>query len=438
MKRLFICTLILSMAFLLQSWSLFKIFRKNVGPENGFVWYETKENGLIGAVDKNENELLPCQFKAIELSNDWKDGNATNDYLWQLKWNVVDKHGDKLEIRLYIFDDGWRYYHTSNMRTEKTKVSNNNYNNVVIPYARNQKISTLFNRKDWRDWFVTRNAPSITKQHYFFVLISQYGCGIYTENGEAIIPIERQAGLIHACEQDGRAWYMYDNTICDAHGTEIFRYDDNFVAWKNINNSKWFQREYQELVDEYKWYGGFDDQIIYDAEKGFGSLQEKNLDDMYEGLYIKFTGIKLSSNSSSFDVQPSGNNNRAKLINLRTYKQSSGSVYPSNGYYGGGQFYGGGQYMPTPNNEMSTYDNGSNSNPGLSAAQYQQNYNGYEDIVKGIFRTFEITGSDMPYAARLMNMQTLRDTQKQMYDTRQEAASHGITIPQSYYETARP
>ena len=300
---------------------------------------------------------------------------------------------------------------------------------MVIPYAKDQYITTLYNSKDW---YAIENAPSITKLHYFYVLISQYGCGIYTENGEAIIPIERQAGLIHACEQDGRAWYMYDNTICDAHGTEIFRYNDNFVAWKNINNSKWFQREYQELVDEYKWYGGFDDQIIYDAEKGFGSLQEKNLDDMYEGLYIKFTGIKLSSNSSSFDVKPSGNNNRAKVINLRTYTHSSGSVYPSNGYYGGGQ------YMPTPNYEMPTYNNESNGNSGLSAAQYQQNYNGYEDIVKGIFRTFEITGSDMPYAARLMNMQTLRDTQKQMYDTRQEAASHGITIPQSYYETAIP
>lgn len=431
MKRLFICTLILSMAFLLQGCR-----KKHVGPKNGFVWYETKENGLIGAVDKNENELLPCQFKSIKLDDDLKDGNYL-DYLWQLKWNVVDEHGDKLEIRLYIFDDGWRYYHTSNMRTEKTKVSSNDYDNVVIPYARNQKISTLFNRKDWRDWFVTRNAPSITKQHYFFVLKSEYGCGIYTENGEAIIPIERQAGLIHACEQDGRAWYMYGNTICDAHGTEIFRYDDNFVAWKILNDSKWFQREYQELVDEYKWYGGFDDQIIYDAEKGFGSLQAKNLDDIYEGLYIKFTGIKLSSNSSSFDVQPSGNNNTARVINLRTYKQSSGSVYPSNGYYGGGQFYGGGQYMPTPNNEMPTYYNGSNSNPGLSAAQYQQNYNGYENIAEGVIRSLQMN-SNMNYGPRSQNMQTLNDAQNNMRRIRQEAASHGITIPQSYYETARP
>lgn len=342
MKKLFICTLILSMAFLLQGCR-----KKHVGPKNGFVWYETKENGLIGAVDKNENELLPCQFKSIKLDDDRKDGEPTVDYLWQLKWNVVDEHGDKLEIRLYIFDDGWRYYHTSNIRTEKTKVSNNNYNNVVIPYAKNQTIHTLFNCTVWRDWFVTRNAPSITKQHFFFVLISEYGCGIYTENGEAIIPIERQAGLIHACEQDGRAWYMYDNTICDAHGTEIFRYDDNFIDWKMLKSSKWFQREYQELVDEYKWYGGFDDQIIYDAEKGFGSLQAKNLDDIYEGLYIKFTGIKLSSNSSSFDVQPSGNNNTARVINLRTYTHNSGSVYPSNGYYGGGQYTSYPQYNPS-------------------------------------------------------------------------------------------
>lgn len=94
----------------------------------------------------------------------------------------------------------------------------------------------------------------------------------------------------------------------------------------------------------------------------------------------------------------------------------------------------GNSYNTSPNQST----NGYNSNPGLSAAQYQQNYNGYEDIVKGIFRTFEITGSDMPYGAKTQNLQTLRNSQNEMRRIRQEAASHGITIPQSYYETARP
>lgn len=94
----------------------------------------------------------------------------------------------------------------------------------------------------------------------------------------------------------------------------------------------------------------------------------------------------------------------------------------------------GNSYNTSPNQST----NGYNSNPGLSAAQYQQNYNGYEEVVKGIFRTFEITGSDMPYGAKTQHMQTLRSSQNEMRRIRQEAASHGITIPQSYYETARP
>lgn len=317
MKKIVICTLIISLAFLMQGCR-----KKHVGPENGFIWYEVQEKGLYGAVDKNDNILLPCQFQSIELSNDWKNGNYNMDYLWQLKWSVVDEHGDNLEIKLYMFDDGWRYYYTENLRTEKTKVSNRYYNNVVIPYAYNQSILTLFT---YHKSYITDNAPSITKQHYFYVSISGYGCGIYTEKGEPIIPIERQVGPIIACEQDGRTWYMYENAICDAHGTEIFRYD-NYVLWRDLKHLKWFQRNYQELVDKYKWYGLWE-QIVYDADKGFGSLQQKNLDDVYEGLYIKYTGIKISSNSSSFNVKPSGNNNRARVINLRTYSQSGSSTY---------------------------------------------------------------------------------------------------------------
>ena len=73
----------------------------------------------------------------------------------------------------------------------------------------------------------------------------------------------------------------------------------------------------------------------------------------------------------------------------------------------------------------------------LTAAQYQSIYNGYEDVVKSVFRAFEIC-PDMNYGPRVQNMQTLRDAQKSMRSTRQEAARYGITIQQSYYETATP
>ncbi|MBQ2540242.1 MAG: hypothetical protein II551_01185 [Paludibacteraceae bacterium] len=335
MRKLISYTLILLLVITMQGCR-----KKHVGPENGFVWYEVKENGLYGAVDQNDNELLPCQFQSIELSNDWKNGNDYTDYLWQLKWNVVDENGDKLEIRLYTFDDGWRYYYTRNLRTEKTKASNRDYSNVVISYADNQSISTLYASKKG---FVTKNAPSITKQHYFYVSISQYGCGIYTENGEPIIPIERQVGPIAACEQDGRAWYMYGTTVCDAHGTEIFRWstDDCISPYDyNLNNSRRFKDLCEEFMTQYKWFGELVlSGIVYDSERGFGSLQAKyDVDDNLVDYYIRYTGIKLSSNSSSFDVKPSGNNSNGKYINLRTYTQGNGSVYPSNNYDDGGHY----------------------------------------------------------------------------------------------------
>lgn len=334
MKKFITYALVLSLATVLQGCR-----KKHVGPDNGFVWYEIKENGLYGAVDQNDNELLPCQFQSIELSNDWKDGNAYTDYLWQLKWNVVDEHGDKLEIRLYTFDDGWRYYYTTNLRTEKTKVSNRDYDNIVIQYAENQTISTSYSSKKG---FFTENAPSITKLHYFYVSISQYGCGVYTENGEAIIPVERHVGPIIACEHVGRAWYMYGTTICDAHGTEIFKWSiDDCVNRHSLKRYRKFADYYEEINLDYKWFGDIDDRLVYDSEKGFGSLQEKYDEDDVIDYYIRYTGIKLSSSSSSFNVTPSGKNNKGKYINLRTYTQSSGSTYPSNNYYGG-------DYSPMP------------------------------------------------------------------------------------------
>lgn len=390
MKRLFICTLILSMAFLLQGCR-----KKHVGPENGFVWYETKENGLIGAVDKNENELLPCQFKSIKLDDDYANGNSWYEYEWQLKWTVIDQYDKELHITLYIYDDGWRYYeiHYEN----KSCLAIQNYNNITMSFNVFCSFVLTYHNKS-----VFRDAQGLTKLKYFYVTADGIGDGFYRADGTPIIPVERKYRLIRPHEKDNRAWYDcqldYDNNyrmsvVCNSQGTEIFRYSNA---------------------------GGCE----YDSEKGF-----------YAPLsYINethYTNIKLGKNSSSFNVEPSGDNDPAKVIDIRTYKQSSGSVYPSYNYYGGGQ------YMPTSNYEMPTYNNESNGNSGLSAAQYQQNYNGYENIAEGVIRSLQMN-SNMNYGPRSQNMQTLNDAQNNMRRIRQEAASHGITIPQSYYETARP
>lgn len=318
MKKYFYIVLLVVFSLILQGWNIFKVFNKHEGPENGFVWYLIKENGLYGAVDEKDNILLPCHFQSISLVNDWKNGNDYTDYLWQLKWEVIDEHGDCLDIRMYTFDDEWRYYTTYNKRTEKTKVSNRYYDNVVIPYEK-QSVSTLFRNKKG---YITEDAPSITKLHLFYVSISQYGCGIYKENGEAIIPVERRVGPIVACEGAYRVWYMYNGVVCDAKGTEIFRtsYGD-YVLPVEIKNQRQFMDLYDEITEQYKWYGVGFKYLIYDADKGFGSLQAKYDDEDYIiGYYIKFTGIKLGKNSTSFDIEPSGDNEPGKLIDLRTYR----------------------------------------------------------------------------------------------------------------------
>lgn len=90
---------------------------------------------------------------------------------------------------------------------------------------------------------------------------------------------------------------------------------------------------------------------------------------------------------------------------------------------------------PLPIQESSTMQ--STSEAHLTEAQYLHNYQGFEDIVKGIFETFRIA-PDMHYGPRVQNMQTLHDCQKSMREIRQEAAKYGINIPQSSYETATP
>lgn len=91
---------------------------------------------------------------------------------------------------------------------------------------------------------------------------------------------------------------------------------------------------------------------------------------------------------------------------------------------------------PTPNPEPGPIP--TEKTGGLTEIQYRHAYQGYEDIVKRILETFQICGSDMPYTARLQGIQTMKSAQKDMIRVRQEAASYGIIIPQSSYETVSP
>lgn len=95
----------------------------------------------------------------------------------------------------------------------------------------------------------------------------------------------------------------------------------------------------------------------------------------------------------------------------------------------------GGSYGSNSSYQQSSYDSyGSSSNSGLTQAQYQSNYQGFEYVVKGVLRSYEIN-PDMGGVSDATNRRTLRDAQSQMRRIRSEAAQHGITIPQSSYET---
>lgn len=315
---------------------------KHVGPENGFVWYKIKENGLYGAIDKYDNVLLPCKFQSIELSNDWKNGNKYNDYEWQLKWNVIDKHDKDLEIRLYIYDDGWRYYSLYDKKSQKSAIADRSYN-IIIPFS-TCKIESTYGTKDARCLYHVDWATCITNCHLFYQykLFDEVKRGLYTENGTPIISLERGYSSIFPCCTSNRCWYLCkcntETVVCDSHGTEICRFNTDGCKGYSKFNDYGNRHKLPKNIEKYKWMGAMDYYypIAYDAEKGFTCFYEVCDQDGYpiydsdgERIYkLHHTGIKLSSNSSSFDVKPSGNNEPARTINLRTYTQRSGSVYP--------------------------------------------------------------------------------------------------------------
>lgn len=425
---------------------------KHVGPENGFVWHEINENGLLGAVDEYENILLPCQFKSIELTNDYANGNGALDYEWQLRFTVVDEKDREYHLTLWIFDDGWRYFNVYDKKREEFAIADAKLK-IIIPY-KYKSTETLFKMKS--NWIVDQ-APSITKYHLFYQHSSKDdGAGLFLEDGTPIISSDRGYERIVPCQVPGKCWYIcpvkkqsYKDdcmiAVCDAHGTELFRYDESDCEdYDGEQNKYGYRLRHSWLPDEiqqYQWFGAYySKNLAYDAPKGFTCFYTKHdrdgyaiLDEYGDCIYkLHHTGIKLSETSCSFDVEPSGNNKSAKYINIAKYTQSSGSVYPS------GDYYPIPTPTPTPTPDPNPYpDPNPTIDSHLTAEQYLRSYNGQEDVVKGIFRTFEIV-PDMNYGPRTQNLQTLHEAQKEMRCIRQEAASHGITIQQSYYETASP
>lgn len=306
--------------------------KKHVGHKNGFIWYEIKENGLVGAVDQYDNELLPCEFKSIKLIDDFAGGNNWTDYEWQLIWETVDEKGREVFIKLYSFDDGWRYYeiYQSFSNGTRSSIAIQDYSNVTLSFPFHVSFILTYR---YTNNSLFKHAPGLRKVKLFHV--SAYGDGlgrgIYKANGAPIIPIERGYLDITPYEQDNRSWYfcqikdepgeLYETIeilgVCNSQGTEIFRYI----------------------------HGGYS--LNYDSEKGFYSTrrQEKH-----------YTGIKLGKNSSSFDVEPSRDNDPAKLINIGTYTQSSGYSAPidvyGNSYYDNSSMY---------NNYDNNYNSGGSS-----------------------------------------------------------------------------
>ena len=429
--------------------------KKHVGPENGFVWYEIKEKGLMGAVDENDNVLLPCKFKSIELSDDFANGNGTLDYEWQLRFTVVDEKDREYHLTLWIFDDGWRYFdvHDGDRHT-MTAVADSNFQ-IIIPFE-DQATMTFFQmKKNYAGY--TDQAPSITKYHLFYryrYSSNSVGAGLFREDGTPVIFSDRGYERIVPCQVPGKCWYIcpvqkqsYKDdciiAVCDAHGTELFRYDESDCEdYDGEYNKYGYRLRHSYLPNEikqYQWFGAYYSRnLAYDSEKGFTCFYTKHnrndeaiLDEYGDCIYkLHHTGIKLSDTSCSFDVEPSGNNKSANYINIATYTQRSGSVYSSGDYYP----IPNPVPNPTPVPDIDPYPS---ADSHLTAEQYLRSYNGQEDVVKGIFRTFEIV-PDMNYGPRTQNLQTLHEAQKEMRRIRQEAASHGITIQQSYYETASP
>ena len=170
--------------------------------------------------------------------------------------------------------------------------------------------------------------------------------------------------------------------------------------------------------------------IYEDRLEDFGSFPLKEVKESGSRVYAgsdSFGSYREYFVSSNFGITlMQYDNNQWGQFTTRTILSKGEVVYDSSTR---------GNYSNTNSYEPSSSTSYDSSDGGLSQAQYQYNYNGYEDIVKEIIESFRIS-PDMNYGARTENMRTLHECQKSMRELRHEASRHGITIQQSYYETA--
>ena len=111
------------------------------------------------------------------------------------------------------------------------------------------------------------------------------------------------------------------------------------------------------------------------------------------------------------------------------YANQSGSTYDSSGYTGGSN---------SGNSSSSTFD-------------YESQYRRYERLAQGAYNSLTTLGSQYNNNGQISGTignrsniggnvvtlkRNLRDAQKNMQRIRNEASQHGVTIPQSSWETA--
>ena len=309
MKKLFIFALMGIFMVVMPGCQHKKV--KHIGNDNGFVWYESENDGLIGAIDQNDNELFPSRFKTIELVHDFINGNGSKEYDWQLQWKAKDDRNNDLEITLFVFEDGWRYFYVKNTTRKHKLIAVQDYSNVILDFSNQDDdvwIESTYCHYA-KSWYFMENAPSLSKLRYFYVRTHE-GDGVYRDDGTPIIPVSRGYGMIWAYEQDNRAWYKSDNVICESNGKELFRYYVEDCV--NVLRMLYY---FPDNLKKYKWLDG-SEYLAYDPNKGFISVYMNDAEDAYNDFRVHYTGIKLSSSSSSFDVQPSGDNEPAEEINL--------------------------------------------------------------------------------------------------------------------------
>lgn len=300
-----------------------KIRRVEHIESDGFVWYEISKEGLKGAVDKENNVLLPPIFGSLVYVK--FDSNAkirslkkieiTNDYL--LEWEGTDDNGDTIKIKQlslncrdtfaftiidypdnenrYYYDDGEKKYQ------HRVKILDNEGLIIIDDYF-DWNINTDYNRVPYGGY---GESPKQFKGRQNGTYV------IYNEKGKIVIPSGRY-NRIHSFQFEGKCFYVaYDKSgtklvIIDSKGDELVRINkadltfEGYYSGEKANKNKELQ-----LAILYPLY--------YNSSKGIGVLNNKK---GYQDE-ILWSHIFIPEYSNTFDIEPSTNHKIAQTVDLR-------------------------------------------------------------------------------------------------------------------------